>query len=585
VNKRKETIQMNDQRNSGQDQHVTPDPSQPNTRVRQGDPHISRRRVLRGGLAVGGGALAHRISLPATQAAQQATPVAPPGLTVGVDYFPPPIPGVPPAYLRRPEPYQSVREAPGTGGTVTTLQIIFDPPPPPRDENRYWQELEARLGVTLEPGFVPRDGYEQQVAVTFAGGDLPDLMMWTGGPEQQQALQQGAYTDLTDYLTGDALQRFPNLANIPPEVWEGVKIQGRIWGVPLARSIAGPPLMFRRDWAEAAGMPAPANAEEFFQLMGQFTTGDPNGNQQPDTWGLGARTPFSLIFIEQMFRVPNEWRLNDDGTLTNRIETEEFAAAIAYARRLWDAGFYHPDTTTMTVQQAKDGFVAGVFGGYDDTITGLPDLRSGLAELGVKNAATGLVPPGHDGGQAVSFNGGGNVGFTAIMAGRSDDRVRELLGILNYLAAPFGSEERLFLSNGIEGVHYTVEADGTLLGTEQGDREVTALAYLMNGPFVFYYGASALFSREEQDAFTLAQQELARAMVEIGIDNPALGLLSETQARESGVLDQIVDDGIVSLVTGRASLDTLAALVTEWRNRGGDQIRAELEQSLQEAAG
>lgn len=574
---------MNDQRNGGQDQCSRQDRSPRNTRAQQGNTRVTRRSVLRGGLAVGSGALAHRISVPATLDAQQATPVAPPGLTAGVDYFPSPMVGVPPAYLRRPEPYQSVHAVPGTGSTVTTLQHTMAPPPPPREENRYWQELETRLGITFEPGFVPHANYDQQVAATFAGGDLPDLMMWTGSPAEQQALQQGAYTDLTDYLTGDALQRFPNLANIPADVWEGVKIQGRIWGVPLARSIAGPPLMFRRDWAEAAGMPAPATAEDLFQLMGQFTTGDPDGNQRRDTWGLGARLPFSLVFIEQMFRVPNQWRLNDDDTFTNRIESEEFAEAIAYARRLWDAGTYHPDTPTMTTQDAKDAFVAGAVGGYDDTVTGLPGLRNGLAERGVYDAAVGLVPPGHDGQPSVTHNAGGNAGSTCIMAGR-EDRIPELLGVLNYFAAPFGSEERLFLQFGLEGVHHTVEADGTLLNTEQGERERSGLAYISNGPFVFYHEPNAVFSREEQDEFTLGQQDLTRRMVELGIDNPAQGLLSETQVREAAVLDQIIDDGIVALVTGRTALDTLPALVTEWRNRGGDQVRTELQQSLQQAA-
>lgn len=554
------------------------------TPARQREARISRRSVLQGGLAIGGGGLSHRMSMPTAQAARQATPVAPSGMTVGVDYFPSPMIGVPPAYLRRPEPYPSVRAVPGTGGTVTTLQELLSPPPPPREENRYWQELETQLGVTLEANLSPAASYQEVIAVTFASGDLPDLMMFKGGPEQRRALQQGAFLDLTEYLTGDALQSFPNLANIPGDVWEGVKIQGRIWGVPMARSIAGPPLMFRRDWAEAAGLPAPANADEFFQLMGQFTAGDPDGNQRPDTWGLGARLPFSLVFIEQMFRVPNQWRLNDDDTFTNRIETEEFAEAIAYARRLWDAGTYHPEVLTMTTQIAKDGFVAGAFGGYDDTVTGLPGLHYGLAERGFRNAAVGLVPPGHDGQPAVTHNAGGNAGFTGIMAGR-EDRIPELLGVLNYFAAPFGSEESLFLGFGLEGVHHTVAADGTLVLTELGAREISGLAYLSNGPFVYYYEPNAVFSRQEQDEFTLAQQDLTRRMVELGIDNPALGLLSETQATESAVLDQIVDDGIVTLVTGRTALDTLPALVTEWRDRGGDQVRTELQQSLQEAGG
>lgn len=46
-------------------------------------------------------------------------------------------------------------------------------------------------------------------------------------------------------------------------------------------------------------------------------------------------------------------------------------------------------------------------------------------------------------------------------------------------------------------------------------------------------------------------------MVEIGITNATFGLVPETQTIQSAVLDQFVDDGITSLVTGRGSLDAL----------------------------
>lgn len=72
-------------------------------------------------------------------------------------------------------------------------------------------------------------------------------------------------------------------------------------------------------------------------------------------------------------------------------------------------------------------------------------------------------------------------------------------------------------------------------------------------------------------------------MVEIGITNATFGLVPETQTIQSAVLDQFVDDGITSLVTGRGSLDALDQLVAEWRDRGGDQIRTELQKSLEQA--
>jgi hypothetical protein len=53
-----------------------------------------------------------------------------------------------------------------------------------------------------------------------------------------------------------------------------------------------------------------------------------------------------------MFRVPQEWRLNADGTRTRYIETEQFRASLEYARKLYDAGAYHADAVTMDIQKA-----------------------------------------------------------------------------------------------------------------------------------------------------------------------------------------------------------------------------------------
>jgi putative aldouronate transport system substrate-binding protein len=542
--------------------------------------------VLRAGLAAGSAAIAGRLGGPGRAAAQEATPgtPVPPGLTVGVDYFPSPAPGVPDAFLKPPAPFQSVAEVPGRGGTVSTVQITYLPPFPGRDENPYWQELEHRLGVTLEPNFVPVANYTERAATVFAGGDLPDLM-WVDAvlvPNLGELVTQGAFTDLTDYLTGDALQDYPNLAAFPDYVWRNAAVNGRLYGIPRPRTRANLQLMFRQDWAEAVGMPEPENAEGFRQLLVAFTERDPDGNGRADTWGLSSTNPlYSLAYFQQMFGAPNGWRLGADGRLTNIIETEEHRAAITYARELFAAGVFHPDAASMNTAQAKDGLVAGHFGGYLDGIVGLPGpvgLRARAKQVDPDANVIGLVPFGAGDAPAVYHTSTGYFGYTTIpaSAGADEERVRELLRILNYFAAPFGSEERVFLESGVEGLHHTLQPDGVRVKTERGSLDIgdpgSGLSALTNAPPVFYYPETPDDAQYMQG---LAEESLA-----IGIDNPVWGLYSPTEAERGGELGQLVSDRHSSIINGREPLDSLDQMVAEWRSRGGDEIRREYEEAL-----
>ena len=60
----------------------------------------------------------------------------------------------------------------------------------------------------------------------------------------------------------------------------------------------------------------------------------------------------------------------------------------------------------------------------------------------------------------------------------SPDRIRELLRILDWVAAPFGTQEDLLLSYGLSGTDYTLDADNqpkpTPTGTTNALRAVAA---------------------------------------------------------------------------------------------------------------
>lgn len=127
-------------------------------------------------------------------------------------FSPSPAPNVPDAYTKLPPPFPSVAAVPGRGKTVSAFLIGYNPPVPGRATNRcYWQELERRLGATWEPTVTPAASYVEKLATLVASGNLPDLtfLQLEYAPDHNRLMLQGAYTDLTPFLAGDALKTSP----------------------------------------------------------------------------------------------------------------------------------------------------------------------------------------------------------------------------------------------------------------------------------------------------------------------------------------------------------------------------------------
>jgi len=394
---------------------------------------------------------------------------------------------------------------------------------------------------------------------------------WSGTPAAT------AFTDLTPYLEGDALKEFPNLAKIPDYAWKNVRIKKKIYGVPIARFIPDRALIFRGDWAQKFGNPQPKNADEFFDLMAKFTKEDPDGNGKADTFGLGGWTGlwFSHPFFLNMFRVPHTWRQNAEGTLTHAVETDEYKQAIAYIKKLNDAGVFHPDASSMSIQQAKDNLAAGKFGGYVDGWTAVITQRTNLRALNPGNpAAVILVPPGFDGGTPAIERSQGFFGMSCIPAkiGKDKERVKELLRVVDYCTAPFGSEEYLFLRWGLPGVHYEMK-NGAPIATDLGKAEIGSLSSdIGRRNDVFYYP-------DAPDDARLMQQWCKDQMAS-GVENPTYGLYSPAAIAKGSELQTLTQDRMIAIITGREPFSSFDTFVKDWRSRGGDQIRMEYQQEL-----
>jgi putative aldouronate transport system substrate-binding protein len=351
--------------------------------------------------------------------------------------------------------------------------------------------------------------------------------------------------------------------------------------VPSPTSLQPNAYWFREDWRTGLNIPVPTDVTSFQDMLQQFTTGDPDGNGAADSYGNASDSvnPFETRFVHAMFRVPAEgdgfgFSIQPDGAFINEIETPEFRAALEYMREMWASGALHPDSLTDTSGDIREKFLGGQIGSISNAFILLSFMRTELPKVVPTGQVAGLVPPGFDGGTPVTYNIAGYFGQWCIPTSinADDARVEELLGITNYFAAPFGSEEYTFLNYGLEGVHHTVNDDGSRTLTELGTTEIFSMS--LGGLNVLY--------DPNRELITYVQSLMAE-QTRFGVTDPTFNLYSPTAAAMKGEFQQMYFDNKIAIGAGREPMEFLDSWIADWRSRGGDQIKAEFEEAYAQA--
>jgi putative aldouronate transport system substrate-binding protein len=537
--------------------------------------HGSPPTPASGGSTAGAGGAANTLKLPTYMPFEGPKPDLP-GTAQGLD----------PAFYKFPTDLaKTVTTPPGDGSTITAITYLTLAPPPPMESNTAWQAVNKAINATLQMDQVSSADYPAKVNVVVAGNDLPDFIYnptttvpWgviAGLPQFVKA----KCTDLTPYLSGDAIKDYPNLAHYTNYTWRSGVVDGRIYAIPIARPPIGTELMYRPDLFEKAGIQmdkTPKNADDFKRMLVALTR--PQENQ----WGIAANqasyfatTPNNAF--SAIFRVPNNWKMDASGKLTKDVETEEFKALVGFSRDLWAAGVWHPNTPTYG-GSFNDDFMAGRFAvapGVWGQYVQLWDIEA------VRNPAAKLYPMlpwAHDGGKPFYHAGSGQFGVTYMKQQSSPERVKMLLRVANHFAAPFGSEEWLLNYFGVKETDFKFNAEGAPVLTDQGRTELTAVWRYVSSP------AYALFSANRSKEFADVSYAAEQAMIAAMEVDPTLGLYSATAAAQGPLAQDALLSGVSDIIQGRRPLADLTGLVADWRTKAGDKMRSEFQEAIATAA-
>jgi len=480
-------------------------------------------------------------------------------------------------------PVKAISTPPGKGGRVDITTIALFPPPTPFDQNPAWQAVNKELNADVQFNILPSGDYAVRMATLMAGNDVPDMMFFWQPPGATSAIGalngepqfvESTCADLTPYLAGDAAKDYPYLAAIPTSAWvnSGSGYNGKLLMVPLHRHPLAFPF-YKNDNiydAEIGKDYAPKDAADLKRIMQALT------KPQEDRYAIAQTNVAS--YYAALFGAPNGWRLEQSGKLTHAWETQEYTDGLAFMNDLWNAGVFHPNTLTYTSIDASRGdYSAGKFVIWLDQFGNGWQLfwRKGLQFNGYN---FNIIPPfsAHAGQKPQFFLTGGYLGATALKKA-SPDRIKELLGILNYLAAPFGSAEDLLLTSGVNGVDYAPDTKGNPVLTKQGnsDANYTPWKYVTQHPAIIYTPDIPNYAKTLSDA--------EHTLIPYGVSDPTVGLISPTQITKGAALMQPVTDGTTDIIVGRRPVSDWDGLVHDYFAGGGEQIRTEFMNAVQKS--
>jgi putative aldouronate transport system substrate-binding protein len=478
-------------------------------------------------------------------------------------------------------PIKTVQDTPGRGGEISAVTWTTQPAPTPMESNSLWQAVNKELGVTLRITIQAQADYATVKLPTIVAGDaLPDILYIAPNAviPQFPTFLKSKMADLTPYLSGDAVKDYPNLAAIPTLAWRSMVFNNAIYGIPCANSLFLWVHWVQHDLLDAEGLADPRTADEYRQLARRFTRPDQN------MWGLGAENNVGMGmtngWISGIFGAPNGWALEDkSGKLTYTAETDQYRAAVGYARDLWAAGAYHPNALQYTLVSARNDFAARRFMFRMDAFGVASDLFWAAAARRDPPGDPRIVPPfpAVDGGMPTYWTTPGILGYSVIRQA-PPERIKEILRVLNWLAAPLGTAEYLLKTYGLKDVHWTPDDKGNPILTDRGKADATVpFHYLTRAPTTMYWPATP--------AKTQGMYDVQKAIYPYLTMNPTDPYYSETNAGKLPALTRDLVDSLNDIVVGRQPLAAFDQAVKNWQDNGGNQIRTEFEQEIAAARG
>lgn len=452
-------------------------------------------------------------------------------------------------------------------------------------ENPIMAEIEKRLNTDIQITFAASSNFGEKVTAAMGAGTYPNIMKV---PDRNssiiQSCRSGVFWDITDLIKAkndDGSYKYPNLAVAKDEVLRNISVDGRVYGLYSSRDLGRNGVTIRKDWLEKIGYTDyPKTLDEFYDVCEKFTKNDPDGNGVDDTFGLiMCSYTGSIDNILVWAGAPNGYGVTKDEegktVLHPAFMFDEYLEGLKFIKKMFDNGYINQNWATLSSEKWNEPLLNGEGGIIIDVAdrarrvqTNIKD-RNPNAVIGVFGSVAKTAGEERRVLPTTGFNGFFVFPKDAV---KNEEELDICMKLMNDLESP---EIADLLQRGIEGRHYTINANGEYekMKTADGkddtsnDKEFADLNQLCT----FINGKSNL----DIPYATAVAEEVDKVLddnVNYTVPNPAAPYVSKTASLRGSALTDIIAEANTKFIKGDITEEQWKAEVERWRTSGGNDV-------------
>lgn len=346
----------------------------------------------------------------------------------------------------------------------------------------------ANSGVEVDWELVDFNSYADAVVPRLTAGQVDaDIALLPDQDPTQTYIKSGLFAPLDEHF--DEMPNFTKWLDENPIVKAELTAEdGHIYYMP-AMNVAndyGPCVMYNQQWLKKAGKEAPTTLDELVELLRYYRDNDMNGNGD-----ASDEIPLSLMsyFLPHMFGsafgidLVSGFRADENGNVTYAAaDAEKYKAYLEFLKGLYDEGLLEVEYTSLD---------------RDQITTRVSNDQTGVTfdYSWSQSMIFSPVLPGYDGTAETAFVGGAPLSgeYEGFLVGGTG--LGNMFGVLSkssnivlacrFLDYAMSEPCQEMYQWGIEGVSYTVAADGTRSYTEQAADNDWLQQLGINPAFVF----------------------------------------------------------------------------------------------------
>ena len=309
-------------------------------------------------------------------------------------------------------------------------------------------------GIELELKKPDHDQYYQSIALDFASGSESDVIEMNAANYAQYA-SEGKLWDMTRTWVNSLS---PVKDSVDSSYIDALLLDQKLYGFPTVAG-NGTVTYVRQDWLDEAGLEMPTNYDEFIGMLTAFKERGENIIPITAAGVLNNDAPCD-IFLREFYQdaIPDFYK-QDDGTWADGFSEEAMKQAMQRFQDAYGAGLIDPPVFTNKTESCRDKFKEGVVGAFNYW-AGTWGMKLEDGTPGSKLSALPAI-------EEVKNSGGYKGRVPLAMVITSDCENPE--GVFEHLIlySHDGGEGQKLFTYGVEGVHYTTNADGTITMAEQ----------------------------------------------------------------------------------------------------------------------